>query len=224
MQINHRWDGEFEDQLVPDFKLDIEPIWQGKVIRVQREKFEIFGIEAAREVVAHPGAVGVIAVNKENEIALIRQYRQPVRSFLFEPIAGLLDQPGENPITGAQRELLEEAGLLSENWSHLVDLVVSPGGSTEVIRFYLAEEAKPAPGGRTWSAEAEEKEMPLVWVNEQQFVTAVLSGKIHNSVGISAIFTAFAKLKEPSRENPDKNWPLFDLLASSGGLGLSPLS
>lgn len=224
MQINHRWDGEFEDQLVPDFKLDVEPIWQGKVIRVQREKFKIFGIETAREVVAHPGAVGVIAVNKENEIALIRQYRQPVRSFLFEPIAGLLDQPGENPITGAQRELLEEAGLLSENWSHLIDLVVSPGGSTEVIRFYLAEEAKPAPGGRTWSAEAEEKEMPLVWVNEEQFVAAVLSGKIHNSVGISAIFTAFAKLKEPSRVNPDKNWPLFDLLASSGGLGLNPLN
>lgn len=224
MQIDANWNGVFSDQLVAKTDFKIEEIWQGKVVRVQREHFEIFDIPTTREVVAHPGAVGVVAINSNLEVALVRQYRQPVRSFLFEPVAGLLDQQGETPLTAAKRELMEEAGLVSEEWSHLVDLVVSPGGSTEIIRFFLAENAQISQTGRIWSNESEEKELPLIWVSERGFVNAVLSGRIQNSVGIAGIFTAFAKIRQLDREPADKPWPLFDLLSSSGGLGLNPLN
>ncbi len=224
MQIDASWNGVFSDQLVATTNFEIEEIWQGKVVRVQREHFEIFNIPTTREVVAHPGAVGVVALNSNLEVALIRQYRQPVRSFLFEPIAGLLDQQGETPLTAAKRELMEESGLVSETWSHLVDLVVSPGGSTEIIRFFLAENSETSQLDRIWSNESEEKDLPLVWVNELEFVNAVLSGRIKNSVGIAGIFAAFAKIRQLVRDPTDKPWPLFDALSSSGGLGLNPLN
>lgn len=224
MEINTHWDGALSDELIDTSALEIESIWQGKVVRVQRESFSIFGIPTVREIVAHPGAVGVIAVNLHGEVALIRQYRHPVRSFLFEPIAGLLDKDEETPLEAAKRELIEEAGLLSDKWSHLIDLIVSPGGSTEIIRFFLAENASPASGGREWSFESEEKEMPLVWVTESEFKLAVLEDRIHNSIAISAIFTAFEVLKTSQRTNLNKPWTLFDALAESGGIGRFPLN
>ncbi len=224
MRIETNWDGVLADQKIRAAHFEAETIWQGKVVRVQRDHFQIFDIPTTREVVAHPGAVGVIAVNSNLEVALVRQYRQPVRSFLFEPIAGLLDQQDESPLNAAKRELLEEAGLVSENWSHLIDLIVSPGGSTEIIRFYLAENSQMSQSGRIWSSESEEKELPLIWVSETEFINAILSDRIHNSVGISGVLAAFAKMRQLDREPTDKPWPLFELLSSTGGLGSYPLN
>ena len=128
MIIDTNCDGVLGDKIIPVDGSKIEILWQGKIVRSQIEEFNIFGIETKRELIAHPGAIGVIAVNSKNEIALIRQYRHPVKAFLFEPIAGLLDKPDETYLAAAQRELLEEAGLVSTKWSHLVDLALSPGG------------------------------------------------------------------------------------------------
>lgn len=213
---------DFADQLAP-VSTNSEVIWQGRVVRVQREDFEIFGIQTQREIVAHPGAVGVIALNHLGEFAFIKQYRRPIRGFLVEPVAGLLDHEYESPYEAAQRELAEEAGLISDNWSHLIDLVVSPGGSTEVIRFFLAEKCTPIATGRTWSEESEEKEIQLFWRTEDQIKTAILAGRIQNSPGVAAFFTALEILKSGERRSVAAPWPIFDHLVQSGGIASVPL-
>ena len=222
MIIDTNWDGVLGDKIIPVDGSKIEILWQGKIVRSQIEEFNIFGIETKRELIAHPGAIGVIAVNSKNEIALIRQYRHPVKAFLFEPIAGLLDKPDETYLAAAQRELLEEAGLVSTKWSHLVDLALSPGGSTELIRFFLAEDVSISPNGRIWSHESEEKEMPVYWVSRSEFVAAVLTGRLHNSPGIAAGSTAFEQLQGNQRSNPAIDWPMFNNIAN--GFGVSTIN
>ena len=103
MIIDTNWDGVLEDKIIAVDGSKIEILWQGKIARSQKEEFNIFGIDTKRELIAHPSAIGVIAVNSKNEIALIRQYRHPVKAFLFEPIAGLLDKPDETYLAAAQR-------------------------------------------------------------------------------------------------------------------------
>lgn len=223
--VDSIWDGCITDLLVQNYQDIPEVMWAGEVIRVQRENFTIFNLPTTREVVAHPGAVGVIPLDEENRIALIRQYRHPVRSFLFEPVAGLLDKPGETPLAAAKRELVEEAGLRAETWSHVIDLIVSPGGSTEIIRFFLAENLSDSGPNGHWSMESEEKELPLVWVNKSEFRQLVMAGKIQHSVGISAVLTAFEVIENSSRKSADSPWPLFDTLRQTHGLstyGVSP--
>ena len=80
-----------------------------------------------REYLQHPGAVGIIALDDADRVALVRQYRHAVRHRLIEPPAGLLDVDGEDPLLAAQRELAEEVGLAAETWHVLVDLFTTPG-------------------------------------------------------------------------------------------------
>jgi 8-oxo-dGDP phosphatase len=80
----------------------------------------------------------VIALDEMDRVLLIRQYRHPVGMWLLEPPAGLLDVTGEQPWVTAQRELAEEAGYEARTWAVLVDLLNSPGGSSEAIRVFLA--------------------------------------------------------------------------------------
>ena len=77
---------------------------------------------------------------------LIRQYRHPVRSYLWEAPAGLLDVDDEHPLVAAKRELLEEAHQVADTWHVLYDVYNSPGSSSEALRCYLARDLRPAPG------------------------------------------------------------------------------
>ena len=113
-------------------------IFHGRVWSVVRDKVRIGESDSVRDVVIHPGAVAIIAVDDHDHVLLIRQYRHPVSMYLFEPPAGLLDVAGEPPLVTAKRELAEEAGMKADTWHVLVDLFNSPGGSSEAIRVYLA--------------------------------------------------------------------------------------
>ena len=143
-----------------------------------------------REYVRHPGAVGVIALDDHERVALVRQYRHPVRHRLVEPPAGLLDVDGEDYLVAAQRELAEEADLVASEWAVLADVATSPGGSDEVIRVYLARglTATPEPYGR----EAEEADMETRWVPLDECVEAVLTRRIHNAPLAIAVLVAQA--------------------------------
>lgn len=83
-----------------------------------------------RDYQVHPGSVAVLALDDEDRVLLIRQYRHPVRQKLWEIPAGLLDVPGENPLHAAQRELYEEAHVKAEDWRVLTDVYTSPGAPT----------------------------------------------------------------------------------------------
>ena len=92
------------------------------------------GERFTRQYISHPGAVGIIATDEQDRVALIHQYRHPVGLELIEPPAGLLDVQGEEWLAAAQRELAEEMGLRATTWRVLVDICTSPGGSEESAR------------------------------------------------------------------------------------------
>ena len=93
-----------------------------------------------REYLRHPGAVGVIALDDQDRVALVRQYRHPVRHRLIEPPAGLLDVGDEDYLQAIERELAEEVGLAARRWAVLVDLFTTPGILGESLRIYLARD------------------------------------------------------------------------------------
>lgn len=92
---------------------------------------------STREMVIHPGAVGIVALTAEKEIILVKQYRYPVQSVLYEIPAGKLER-GEEPAYSAQRELEEETGYSAENWVKLASFYTAPGFSNEYMHLYLA--------------------------------------------------------------------------------------
>lgn len=92
---------------------------------------------AFREVVEHPGAVAILALEDRDKVVLVRQYRQPAGSVLLEVPAGKLD-PGESPLQCAQRELAEETGLQGADWKQLACFYPSPGFCDEKIYLFLA--------------------------------------------------------------------------------------
>jgi 8-oxo-dGTP pyrophosphatase MutT (NUDIX family) len=128
-----------------------ERLYAGRVMALRSDRVVMPGGRVAtREIVEHPGAVAVAALDADDRLMMIHQYRHAVRRRLWELPAGLLDVAGEDPLAAARRELVEEAGLAAEHWSVLLDIVPSPGFSDESIRVYLArgvsEVGRPAGG------------------------------------------------------------------------------
>jgi 8-oxo-dGTP pyrophosphatase MutT (NUDIX family) len=143
-----------------------------------------------REYVRHPGAVGVIALDDHHRVALVRQYRHPVRHRLIEPPAGLL-HVGEDYLTAMQRELAEEVGLAARNWAVLVDLFTTPGILGESLRIYLARELTAVDAPKGFSREGEEAHMDTVWASLDDLVEAVLDGRLHNPTVVSGVLAAW---------------------------------
>ena len=188
-----RWGGEVADQVDDSMPvLERTPVFEGRVWSVVRDRVKFGDHESVRDVLIHPGAVAIIAVDQDDRVLLIRQYRHPVAMYLFEPPAGLLDIAGEPPLETAKRELAEEAGVRAETWNVLVDLFNSPGGSSEAIRVYLARNLSALPGGRPLTGEAEEAHLPQAWVPLTKAVELVLSGAIGSPSGVAGILALAA--------------------------------
>ncbi|MCL2083456.1 MAG: NUDIX hydrolase [Oscillospiraceae bacterium] len=127
-----------------------ETIFNGKIFSVKKDKVLIpDGTAAIREVICHPGGVGVLAIDGEDAI-LVRQYRYAVGKELLEIPAGRLE-PGENPQEAGQRELSEETGYTAQSMQYLGDMVPTGGYNSEIIHLFLATgltkgEPNPDPG------------------------------------------------------------------------------
>lgn len=120
-------------------RIDSEQIWQGRIatVRVDRFRYEDGG-ESEREIVAHPGAVGIVAHDGET-LFLVRQPREAVNDpGLLELPAGKLDEEGEEPLDTAKRELAEEIGKGARTWHKLTSFYTSPGFADEECHLYLA--------------------------------------------------------------------------------------
>ncbi|QMU78476.1 NUDIX hydrolase [Streptacidiphilus sp. PB12-B1b] len=154
------------------------------------------GAVAARDYQQHPGAVGVLALDEQRRVLLVRQYRHPVRHRLWELPAGLLDVPGENPLHAAQRELYEEAYTKAGDWRVLIDFYASPGGSSEALRIFLAQDLADADGAR-FEAEHEELDLQVDRVDLDELVRLVLAGELHNGALVSAVLAARVALDGP---------------------------
>lgn len=173
-----------------DFKvLSSELLLDAPIVAVRQDKLAMPNDQVAfREVIEHMGAVAVVAVNENNEIAMVNQYRHSVKRRLWEIPAGLLDVQGESEILGAQRELVEEAGLEAAEWSVLTDLVTSPGFCEESARVFLAQGLTVVERPEAFGDE--EADMDFAWVDLDEAVAKVLSGEINNSIAVAGILAA----------------------------------
>ena len=109
-------------------------VYDGKLIDVTIERWG----ETDREIVEHPGAVAIVAVDRERQVTLVRQLREAARKELVELPAGTIDE-GEEPLATAKRELEEETGLHGGEWSELASFWTTPGFCRERMTLYVAE-------------------------------------------------------------------------------------
>jgi ADP-ribose pyrophosphatase len=168
-----------------------ETVFDGTVWNVNRDRFELGDGELVREYQAHPGAVAILAEDDRGNVLLIKQYRHPIGYRDWELPAGLLDEAGESPLDAAKRELAEEADLQAAEWSVLSEFFSSPGGSSEAITVYRARGVSPM--AERFARTAEEAEIQLRWVPLPEVVTAVLDGRVHNSILTIAVLNAHAR-------------------------------
>jgi ADP-ribose pyrophosphatase len=182
-----------------------EVLFHGRIWDVARERFDYDGSAITREVIRHPGAVAILALDDDDRVLLIRQYRHPIRTRAWEIPAGLLDKPGEPPLTGAQRELAEEADLEAATWNVLVDFQNSPGGSDETIRIYLARGVSAVPA---FERSEEEADIEVRWVPLDDVVDAVLTRRVQSpSLVAGALAAVAARSRDWSTLAPgDEPW------------------
>ncbi len=139
-----------------------------------------------RLVVEHPGAAVVLAIDEQDRVLCIRQYRHAAAHRLVELPAGVCDHPGEDPEEVARRELQEEAGRAAERWTHLLSTFSSPGYSAERIHYFLAEGLSEIGRGDFVLAH-EEADLEELWVPFEELVDAVLSGDVADGPVVQAV-------------------------------------
>ncbi|GAA3944022.1 NUDIX hydrolase [Microbacterium soli] len=167
--------------------------FEGAVWNVLDERVAYGDGRIRRQYVAHTGAVAVVALDEDGRVLLIQQYRHPIRHRDWELPAGLLDIPGEDPLTAAQRELAEETDTAAAHWEHLVSSWTTPGGNDEMIHIYLAT------GITTTAAHAradEEADIRVAWVPLAEAADAVLAGRLHNGILSIGVLAAERRLRD----------------------------
>ncbi|MGL5859457.1 MAG: NUDIX domain-containing protein [Angustibacter sp.] len=170
-----------------------EVVLDGAVWDVRRDDVDLGSAGVVtREVIDHPGAVGVLALDDQGRVPLVCQYRHPVRMRMWELPAGLLDVAGEQPHRAAVRELAEEADLRAGIWHTVIDWMLSPGGSSEAFRVYLARDLSPVPEAERHQREAEELDMPTGWFELDDIRAAIFAGRLHSPSLIVGVLTACA--------------------------------
>ena len=171
---------------------------RGRLVTLRTDKVRTPDDELAeRDVVLHPGAVAVLALDDVQQVLLIRQYRHPVGRLLWEIPAGLRDVSGETPWATARRELLEEAGYRARDWRVLADYYTSPGFTTERLRVFLARDLEFVPEAeRDFVPEAEEAQLLSAWLPLDEAVRKVFAGDLHNGVAALGVLAAYAARSE----------------------------
>ncbi|MFF7215571.1 NUDIX domain-containing protein [Streptomyces sp. NPDC008238] len=167
------------------------------------------GSVARRDYQVHPGSVAVLALDDQDRVLVLKQYRHPVRMKLWEIPAGLLDVPGENPLHAAQRELYEEAHVKAEDWRVLTDVYTTPGGCDEAVRIFLARGLSEVEGER-FEVSEEEADMESARVPVQELVRGVLAGELHNNclvVGVLSLQAARAGDGLEALRPAEAEWP-----------------
>ena len=184
--------------------------FRGRVITVVSDEVVMpDGQSAVRDIVRHPGAVGVVALDADDRVLLVQQYRHAARRLLWEPPAGLLDVPDERADLTAARELHEEAGYRAARWDVLADYYTTPGMCDEVLRLFLARDLTRVEDHERYVGAHEEADMPLAWVPLDEAVGLVLSGRLHNPTAVVGILAAAAARATgwASLRSIDVPWP-----------------
>ena len=148
------------------------------------------GRYANRDYMAHIGAVGAVALDDDDRVVLVQQYRHPIGARLWELPAGLIDVAGENLVDAAARELAEEADLTAARYDLLIDLHTSPGFTDEIIRLFLARDLSPVPDAERHERTDEEADLEVSWVDLDEAVAMVFRGEITNAAAVGGLLAA----------------------------------
>lgn len=156
--------------------------FKGKLLSLEQLDVELAdGSTSYREIVRHPGAVGVLARLPDGRFLFVRQYRKAVEACMLEVVAGLLD-PGETPEAAAHRELAEETGYRAASLLLLGSVYASPGYVDEKVEIYLAQLEGSA--GRTTFDHGEHLE--AVSFTRDAFAAEVRAGRVHDAKTLAA--------------------------------------
>lgn len=186
------------DEPVEPEVLASDLVYEGRVWDVRSDTVRYNDGRMVRQYVAHTGAAAVVALDDEGRMLLIQQYRHPIRHRDWEIPAGLLDKPGEAPELAARRELAEEADLEADAWEPLVSMFTTPGGSDEVVHVFLARGVRTV--AADYTREDEEADIRQEWVPLEDVVTAVLEGRMRNSILMAGAFAAAERLRRAGTE------------------------
>jgi len=149
---------------------------------------ETFG----RLVLEHPGAAVVLALDAQQRVLCLKQYRHPAGMRFVELPAGLLDADGEEPLDVARRELQEEAAFAAATWEPLTSTYSSPGIIAERIHYFLATDLT-ATGRGDFVLEHEEADMEMLWVPFDDLFAAVVAGDVTDGPLVIAVLMARAR-------------------------------
>ncbi len=185
--------GELRDEPAEARVVSSELVYAGRVWDVRSDAVAYGDGEITRQYVDHPGAAAIVAIDDEQRVLLIQQYRHPIRHRDWEVPAGLLDVEGESPLQTAQRELAEEADLQAAHWEPLVSVFTTPGGNDEVVHLFLARGLSPV--GVAHPREDEEADIRLEWVPLTDAVTGVLEGRLRNGILAVGVLAAAERLR-----------------------------
>lgn len=190
---------------------------RGRIMRfVTDEVTTPDGHTMVREYLEHPGGVSVIALDEDENVAVVTQYRHPVGFRVVEPPAGLLDVAGEGYLLAAQRELAEEAEMAAADWRILADVFSSPGGSSESLRVFLARGLKQVPRPDGFVLGGEEAHMNLHWASLSDLVDGVFAGRLQNPtliIGVLALHSAIRDGRLDQLRSPSEAWAAREVLA-----------
>jgi ADP-ribose pyrophosphatase len=165
--------------------------YQGRLISLRVDEVAMeSGRRTTREIVEHPGAVGILAWDGDR-LAFVSQWRQPAAATLLEIPAGTLD-PGEAPETTAKRELAEEIGLAAARWEAGPSFFTAPGFSTERLSLFLATELSPADDAHAEDDEAIERS----WLRLEDATAAIDQGRIVDAKSIAGVLWLARRIGE----------------------------
>lgn len=171
-----------------------EQAYDGELSRVRIDRVRMpDGGVASREIVEHPDAVAVVAID-DGEVVLLRQYRHPFRQVLLEVPAGKLDEDGEGRAAAAGRELAEEVGLEAEKLVELITFANSSGWTDESTTVYLATQVRPVDAPEGFHPEAEEADMEIVRLPLEDAVARASRGEIIDAKTVIGLLLAADRL------------------------------
>jgi ADP-ribose pyrophosphatase len=178
-------------------RLDREVVFTGRVVAVHRDRVRIARDgetrEAVYDVVHHPGAVAIVALFEDGQVALLRQFRYAVGGTIWEIPAGTLE-PGESPRACAERELVEEIGFRARSWKPLVDFYTSPGFCDETMSVFLAEDLVEAESAPEADEHLEVLRLPL-----EEAIGWVGTGRIRDAKTVIGLHAVRALLESEGR-------------------------
>lgn len=170
--------------------IDKKEIFAGRVIQVSVDTVQLpNGVRLPLEIVRHPGGAAAVAIDAQDRVCLLRQYRYAAGGYIYELPAGKLE-PDEPPEVTVRRELVEEAAVSAARWESLGVSVSSPGCFNEVVHLFLATELSPAQGG----PDADEV-FQVEWWPLEKAVEKALDGGISDAKTIIGILRAASRKK-----------------------------